>query len=293
MQPNLKAAIEHFIEQEHLPSGYMVTVERAFLPLAEQLLQKAATAHGTLVVGISGSQGSGKSTLAALLVLLLRELMGLRAVNLSIDDFYLTRAQRLALAREVHPLLATRGVPGTHDVALAIRTIEALKRPGEVQVPRFDKAMDDRAPAESWPRLTAPADLLILEGWCLCVEAQDEAALVEPVNALERLEDPEGVWRRYVNARIREDYARLYALVDYLVMLRAPSFERVYEWRQRQEDKLAEASRGQEGARVMTPEQVRRFISHYERLTRHALATLPARADQVFELTDEQTIRSS
>src|SRR5690606_36221009 len=108
MQPSLKAVIETFIEQERLPSGYLDTVERWFLPLAEQLLQKAASARGTLVVGISGSQGSGKSTLASLLVLLLRELMGLRAVNLSIDDFYLTRARRQELARDVHPLFATR-----------------------------------------------------------------------------------------------------------------------------------------------------------------------------------------
>src|SRR5690606_12103429 len=106
---------EDFIERERLPAGYLDTVERWFLPLAERLLQKVASARGTLVVGISGSQGSGKSTLAALLVLLLRELMGLRAVNLSIDDFYLTRARRRDLARDIHPLLATRGVPGTHD----------------------------------------------------------------------------------------------------------------------------------------------------------------------------------
>lgn len=290
MNSAIRAAVEDFIQAEKLPDDYLDTVQQWFLPLAEQLLQKAAPRNAPLVVGISGSQGSGKSTLAALLVILLREMMGLRGINLSIDDFYLTHAQRQALAHDVHPLLATRGVPGTHDVGLAVNTLEALKRPGEVAIPRFDKAMDDRCPREQWPLVRAPMDVIVLEGWCLCVEPQTEQELREPVNALERGEDTIGAWRAYVNAQVAGEYQELFGLVDFLVMLRAPGFEKVYEWRQRQEDKLAERCRGQENVRIMTPAQVRRFISHYERLTRHALKTLPARADVVFELTDRQTI---
>lgn len=291
MQPALAAVIEDFIANEGLPAGYADTVERWFLPLAEELLRRAAAHPEPLVVGISGSQGSGKSTLAQLLVLLLRELMGLRAVNLSIDDFYLGHAERQALARDVHPLLATRGVPGTHDVELAVATLQALKQPGEVAVPRFDKAMDDRVDPARWPRLAAPLDVIILEGWCLGIGPQDPAELAEPVNELERLEDPEGAWRRYVNERMASDYPRLYGLVDYLVMLKAPGFDKVYEWRQRQEDKLAERLQGVSGTRIMTPDQVRRFIQHYERVTRQGLRTLPAQADIVFELTGAQTIQ--
>lgn len=290
MHSAVRAAVEDFIRRETLPEDYLATVEQWFLPLAEQVLQKAAGSAEPLVVGISGSQGSGKSTLAALLAVLLREMMGLRAIALSIDDFYLTHAQRQALAHDVHPLLATRGVPGTHDVGLAVNTIEALKGPGEVAVPRFDKAMDDRCPREQWPVVPAPVDLIVLEGWCLGVAPQSAAQVRDPINALEREEDTAGQWRGYVNERLAGEYQELFALVDFLVMLRAPGFDKVYEWRQRQEDKLAQRCRGQDSARVMTPAQVRRFISHYERLTRHALRTLPPRADVVFELTGRQTI---
>ena len=163
MQASLKPALERFIAEEKLPASYLDTVERWFLPLAEELLRLVSRSTRAPVIGVSGCQGSGKSTLAALLVVLLRELMGLRAINLSLDDFYLTQASREELARTVHPLLATRGVPGTHDVALALDTLNSLREPGEVAIPRFNKAVDDRRPGEEWPRVAAPVDVIVLE----------------------------------------------------------------------------------------------------------------------------------
>lgn len=286
---SIHSAIERFIAAEHLPPGYHDTVTQWFLPLAEELLQLIAGSRQAPLVGISGCQGSGKSTLAALLVLLLRALMGLKAVNLSLDDFYLTRAERQRLALGVHPLLATRGVPGTHDVALALQTIEALRQDGVVAIPRFDKAVDDRVAPERWPRVQAPLDCILLEGWCLGVGPQQAEELAAPLNELETNEDPDGTWRRYVNASNAGAYAELYGRIDRLIMLKAPDFGKVFEWRQKQEDKLA-ASAGGQGTHVMNRAQLRRFIQHYERLTRHGLVTLPARADVVFELTGEQTI---
>jgi D-glycerate 3-kinase len=290
MDSGLQAKLDGFIAQEKLPADYRETVKQWFLPLAEDILHRVARSQTTLVVGVSGCQGSGKSTLAALLVLLLKELMGLRCINLSIDDFYLTRTQRLELAGTVHPLLATRGVPGTHDVKLALSVIRALGREGQVAIPRFNKAIDDRYPASEWPSILAPVDVVVIEGWCLSIGPQPEHALATPVNSLEALDDPDAVWRSYVNRSISNEYAELYALVDYLVMLRAPDFSKVFEWRQNQEDKLAASVSPGSDTRVMNREQLVRFIQHYERVTRHGLETLPARADVVFELTDSQTI---
>jgi D-glycerate 3-kinase len=291
MNSSLQAALEKFAAKEQLPPSYIQTVEQWFLPLAEQLLRKASTSHQALLIGVSGCQGSGKSTLASLLVLLLKELMGLNAINLSIDDFYLTRADREILARTVHPLLATRGVPGTHDVELAMNTIASLRKPGRVAIPRFNKAIDDRAPQEQWPVIHAPVDVIVLEGWCLAVPAQPEEALSQAINTLEAKEDPEGRWRKHVNTQIETVYSRLYSMIDYLIMLKAPDFAKVFEWRQNQEDKLAASVGSAAGSRIMSPEQLHRFIQHYERITRHGLETLPRKADVVFELTDEQTIK--
>lgn len=292
MDSSMQAALEAFIKREKLPAAYLQTVEQWFLPLAHTVLQKVAVANRTLIVGISGSQGSGKSTLASLLVLLLQQLMGLRCINLSLDDFYHTHAHRQQLARTVHPLFATRGVPGTHDVELAVRTLQALQREGEVAIPRFDKAIDDRLPEPAWPRVLAPLDVVILEGWCLCVPCQQDDALLEPVNVLERVEDCDRRWRQYVNTQVREVYPQLYGMVDFLIMLKAPGFEKVYEWRSTQEDKLAArvAKDGGAATKIMDRDQLQRFIQHYERLTRHGLQELPALADVVFALTDQQTI---
>ncbi|MGA0806873.1 MAG: hypothetical protein ACO3PV_10230 [Pseudohongiellaceae bacterium] len=286
---NLDVALADFIAREKLPADYAQTVETWFLPLAEDVLRLVSRSTQAPIVGVSGCQGSGKSTLAALLVLLVREMMGLRAVNLSIDDFYHTHATRQQLAREVHPLFATRGVPGTHDVPLALDTLQALRRGGQVPIPRFDKSIDDRYPREAWPVVAAPVDLIVLEGWCLSVPAQPDELLQEPINALERDEDCVGAWRRHVNQTIRSDYAQFYGMVDYLVMLKAPDFAKVAEWRGRQEQKLA-AQVGSAGHRVMNEQQLARFIQHYERITRHGLAVLPQQADVVYQLTDQQTI---
>jgi D-glycerate 3-kinase len=286
---SLHAALEDFIAREKLPADYAHTVETWFVPLAEDVLKLVSRSTQAPVVGVSGCQGSGKSTLAALLVLLVREMMGLRAVNLSIDDFYHTHATRQQLARDVHPLFATRGVPGTHDVQLALDTIKALRHSGQVAIPRFDKSIDDRHPESAWPVVTAPVDLIVLEGWCLSVPAQPDELLQEPINALEQSEDCVGAWRRHVNDTIRKDYAGFYGMVDYLVMLKAPDFAKVAEWRGRQEQKLA-AQAGAAGHRVMNEQQLARFIQHYERITRHGLDVLPGMADVVYQLTDQQTI---
>jgi len=294
MTPDLVSLVKTFIEQEQLPDSYLETVQQWFEPMVEELLVRISAHEGTYVIGISGCQGSGKSTLAALLVNMLNGMLGLRCINLSIDDFYLTHLERQDLAREVHTLLATRGVPGTHDVTLAMNTIRQLSESGQVAVPRFNKAIDDRYPEQDWPRLSGPVDVIVLEGWCLSIGPQNEAELEECINALEQNEDADGTWRRYVNAAIGNDYLDFYGMVDYLVMLKAPDFDKVYEWRQNQEDKLAAAQSDTAGAnnRIMSPEELQRFIQHYERVTRHGLQTLPEKADVVFQLTERQTIET-
>lgn len=287
MQRDMKAELlPRFVASHHLPQSYLATASQWFLPLAEQL-RKAVTERDLKVLGVVGTQGSGKSTLAALLEVLLSQSCGLRVATLSLDDFYLTREQRRALAEQVHPLLATRGVPGTHDIPLALRTIEnLLNHSGATAVVRFDKARDDRKPEAQWDPIGSPVDLVILEGWCLGTKSQSEAELGRPVNTLEEREDSDGRWRRYVNQALQEDYRPLFQLIDLLILLQAPSFDCVYHWRRQQEQKLRAAA----GDQIMSDSHLERFIQHYERITRHSLNTLPHEADIVFELDAGQDI---
>ena len=256
--------------------------------LVQQALA-ASAAHagrGLRVFGICGLQGSGKSTLAAQLVVAARQ-AGLAAATVSLDDFYLTAARRQARARDVYPLLATRGPPGTHDLALALETFAALRRGRTRPLPRFDKAGDDRLAPEHWADTPAPLDLLVFEGWCLGVPAESEDALREPLNPLERDEDPDARWRRWCNTALARDYPALWAQVDMLWFLQPPGFSVVPNWRWQQEQALQQAAPGRTG---MNRAQVERFVQFYERVSRQALRCLPDIADRTVALDAQRRV---
>lgn len=244
----------------------------------------ARHSRGPFVLGVCGAQGSGKSTLSAALARRLGA-TGIKTSILSIDDLYMTAQAREALAREVHPALRTRGVPGTHDIALGLAAIDALERGCSATLPRFDKARDDRMPESSWETVPPDCAVLILEGWCVGATPQTAAALETPTNPFERLEDPDGVWRTYANRSLGGDYQRLFDRIDFLVLLAAPRFEIVQAWRLQQEHELR-ARVGPGASSVMSDAEIVRFIQLFERLTRHILDAMPDRADMVVPLDD-------
>lgn len=285
-------ALDALIRSHALPAAYRQMVDRVHRPAAERIAKARRSLGRPIVAGLCGSQGSGKSTMAAFLKALL-EARGLKAAVLSLDDLYLTLPERERLAAEAHPLLKTRGVPGTHDVGLGLALIDVLTDGvAEVSIPRFDKAEDTRAPANTWPHVAAPVDVILFEGWCVGAIPQAEAALTRPVNALERDEDADGVWRRYVNAQLEGDYAGLFGRIDILALLQAPDFDAVYGWRVLQEQKLAEQVKraGLVGAKVMDSEQIRRFLMFYQRLTEWILEEMPGRADILMPLDEDHRI---
>lgn len=228
---------------------------------------------------IAGLQGTGKSTLAAQLVRA-ASARGRRALALSIDDFYLGQRERLRIGRKVHPLCATRGPPGTHDVALACEVLDALRARRPVRLPRFDKIADRRLPPSRWP-LARDVDLVLFEGWCLKVPPETPARLEPPINRLEREEDPDCTWRNWVNAALARDYPPLWARLPRLLLLQGPGFQVVPDWRWQQECTLQAANPGR---RAMTRPQVERFVQFFERVSRQALRTLPDIADRVVRL---------
>ncbi len=285
------AWIDDFLSREKLPPRFRALMGEVHAPIAQRIAQAAQQKGGPLTVGLCGSQGSGKSTMGAVLKALL-DAQGLSTAVLSIDDLYLTHAERQALGERVHPLFRTRGVPGTHDVGLGLATIdELLQGRGPIAVPAFDKQHDDRRPQPEWPRVEAPVRVVILEGWFVGARAVEGAALREPINALERDEDREGRWRTHVNAALAGEYKALFERLDLQLLLQAPSFDVVYAWRLEQEHKLRErvAAAGGDLSRVMDDATVARFIQHYERITRHILAEMPARADVVLALDTTRT----
>lgn len=287
-------ALQHFLGRHQLPESYLSMAESAFSPLIDEFNTQYQVNQKTYIIGINGCQGSGKSTLADYLCTVVAEKYHLATVALSLDDFYLTKAERIELARKIHPLLAQRGVPGTHDVNLAIDTISSLASGNKALITRFDKSMDDRVPEANSETITGHIGLIVIEGWCFGAKPQAPNSLIEPVNHLERSEDPDGLCRDYVNTALATQYPQLFELVDSTAMLRAPSFKTVFEWRLEQEQKLIEKLRTTKtdpaSVSTMSDQEIRRFIQNFQRITEHCLEEMPTRVDHLFQLNAARQI---
>lgn len=297
-------ALEALMTQHQLPPEYRRTVRDVLEPLALSLYQASNHSDTPLVVGIHGAQGTGKSTLTDFLRVLLAYRYKCPTASLSLDDIYCTREDRLKLAQDVHPLLITRGVPGTHDLALGNRVIDRLLQANagsRTAMPTFNKALDDREPEENWPLFIGHPDIILLEGWCLGARPESDEVLARPMNTLEENDDRGAHWRTWVNDQLRGPYREFFDRLDLLIMLKAPSMEAVKRWRTEQEHKLAEryqsapkvgedSGRPAPEVRIMSEQELDRFVMHYERITRHCLAEMPERADVLLTLDEDHNL---
>ena len=299
-----------FIKRNTLDTSYLADAAKWYSTLISairahqysapaQTVTSAENSHNKqtpVLLGINGCQGSGKSTLADYLATYLTSEYKMNVAVLSLDDFYYSHQQRKNLSEHEHHLLQTRGVPGTHNLSLAHDTLDKLQsannKSAPVALPRFNKTTDNPYPESEWPVIHGAIDVIILEGWCLGVQAQTDEALFEPVNNLEATKDKYGVWRRYVNNQIKHHYAALYERLDMLVMLKAPSFDTVYQWRLTQELKLKQQALTlcTPLDRVMTESEIKLFTAYFQRLTEHGLTTLPTLCNWVFELDTHRNI---
>jgi D-glycerate 3-kinase len=257
--------------------------------MSAALAQTIATARGraedrTPIIGISGAQGAGKSTLVREYI----ERTGQKIASFSLDDAYTSRDVRRTAAKAHRNLMfATRGVPGTHDLNLLDATLDALLAAGsdtQTRLPVFDKVRDDPLPTTRWPAYEGRPDIIILDGWCLGATPQAEADLAKPINKLETAEDPKAEWRRATNAALAGPYQQLFARLDAILFLKAPSFDVVLDWRCQQEEGLL-------GHKLSDRERagVQLFISHFERITLHMLDG-GRRADVVAKLDADRRV---
>ena len=295
VMPDMKLWLKRFMEDERLPESFIDVAEQFYKPLAQQVQTWVEQSDQAIILGVNGGQGTGKSTLSGFIGHFLEHSAGLSTCIISIDDLYLTKEDRLELANTVHPLFATRGVPGTHDVEYGIKLITELKAGKLPKIPRFNKATDQPFAVDTWQAPEKVPDLIIFEGWCVGASAEPAYELVEPINVLEEKEDPDGAWRTFVNMQLMGKYAELYGLIDHLAMLKAPSFECIHGWRTEQEEKLAAkvAQENGDGSGIMSANEIKRFISHYERITRWMLEDIPPRADCIFHLNKNHSINSA
>ena len=294
---DISKRLEKFLEANSLPESYIDWAKDNFKPVLELIVEShKKKPKSTQIFGINGCQGSGKTTIASFICEFISAELDIQTIALSMDDFYLTKSQRQSLANTIHKLLLIRGVPGTHDVDLAISTIHSLIKGKNTLIPRFDKSEDDRVTKSNLITTSGSVKLIIIEGWCFGARPQSESQLREPINNLEEKFDAKGVYRKYVNNCLSDKYQRLFEKVDYLLMLKAPSFKSVYKWRLEQEHKLRERiyteSNKTDDSLVMTDTEVWDFIQYFQRITEQCLLEIPSRADFLYELDENRNIKS-
>jgi len=255
---------------------------KAYVEIYEEIVRriKARKDDGgygkPLVIGVSAPQGCGKTTLARALVGLVRATPRkavsdvvdgevakgrLNAVALSIDDFYLRGEEQAAFAaaRPANAMLRHRGNAGTHDLALGTRTLDALGRLNDagastssVRVPRYDKTAregrGDRAPESAWDVVSAPLDVILLEGWMLGFSPIDDDAALSKIN--KDLLDVNEYLRAYESSWWSP------GRVDWWVILKVSDPSWVYAWR-------LEAERKAHGNKGLSDNQVIDFVDRF------------------------------
>jgi len=222
-----------------------------------------------LIIGLAGGQGSGKTTISSILTLILKKYFKLNVFKISIDDFYKTRRDRRLLSKNKHPLLMTRGVPGTHDIDLMLSFFKKIKDKDfkSLEVPTFNKAIDDRCPKNLWYKVKSKPDVVIFEGWCVGARAQSSSQLKKPINSLEKIYDQAGKWRVHVNDQLKTKYKTLFSQLDGLLYLKAKNFNLLREWRLKQEKKLWIQTKNKKNLKIMSSGDIVNFMQTYQRIT--------------------------
>ena len=245
-------------------------LNKFYLPLSEWIYSIYSKDFKTKIIGLSGGQGAGKSTITGILKLILKKKYGLNICVFSIDDFYKTKNERLRMSKKKHPLFITRGVPGTHDIALLNQTIRKLKQKKfrTVLIPKFDKSKDDRYRKNKWQKIKIKPDIIIFEGWCVGTTHQNNNELKRPLNLIEKKYDENLKWRKTVNNLIKKRYKNIFNKIDKLVFLKVPHFNYIIKWRWLQEQKMKLTTKSK---KTMSKTEVKEFIMFYERLTKHMM----------------------
>ncbi|MDJ0588477.1 MAG: glycerate kinase [Pleurocapsa sp. MO_226.B13] len=260
-------------------------LEKLWLPTALELAEARQKSNRTIIQGILGGQGTGKSTLCIILKLILNYL-GFEVASLSIDDLYLTHAERQELKRQ-NPRLIWRGPPGTHDVALGLKVIEqCLQEDSEAEIlmPRFDKSAWNGSGDRISPEAITKPDILLFEGWFVGVKPVPETCFDNPPAPIVTAEDIQ--FAKDNNQRLQA-YLPLWEKLDRLIVLYPEDYRLSKQWRKEAEHKMIAS-----GKTGMSDEEIDRFVEYFWQALHPELLIEPLTktADLVVEIKSDRSL---
>jgi len=285
----------NFLSREKIYTRSRATNIKSFkniyIPIAFWINNKYKNNGKTLLLGLSASQGSGKTTIAAILRIILKIFFKRNVCVVSIDDFYKKLSDRKKMAKQNHPLFKTRGVPGTHDTHLIHCFFKSVKgrKFKKIKIPRFDKATDDRMKKNKWYYIKKKPEIVIFEGWCVGAKPENNSSLRKPINHLEKYEDQDLVWRKFVNEKLKKEYKKIFSMIDHYIFMKAPSFKIVFKWRLLQENKLKKKYNKRK--KIMSYNEIKKFIMFYQRITLQMIKDLGKSAAIVIFLKKNHEIK--
>jgi len=267
------------------------SLKKIYIPISFWIENKYKKKGKTLFLGFSGGQGSGKTTVTGILKIILKKFFKRRIHVSSIDDFYKTLEDRNKISNKIHPLLKTRGVPGTHDINLVKNFFNIIRKKKfkKIKIPKFEKAMDNRLEKKYWFNIKQKPEIVILEGWCVGARPQSNSLIKRPINILEKYEDKDLKWRKYVNEKLKKEYKKLFLMIDHLIFMKIPNFKVVFKWRLLQEKKLKKKSYSNK--KIMSYNEIKRFIMFYQRITLQMIKDLCKSASIVMLLNKNHEIK--
>ena len=266
-------------------------LKKTYIPMSFWIENKYKKKGRTLFLGFSGGQGSGKTTTAGILKIILKKFFKREIHVSSIDDFYKTLDDRNKMSNKIHPLFKIRGVPGTHDINLVKNFFNFIKKKKfkKIKLPKFEKATDDRLKKKYWFYIKKKPEIVILEGWCVGAKPQLNSLIKKPINILEKYKDKDLTWRKYVNEKLKKEYRKLFEMIDHFIFIKIPSFDMVLKWRFIQENKLRKVSYLKK--KIMSYNEIKRFIMFYERITLQMTKDLSKSASVVMLLKKNHEIK--
>ena len=281
-----ETATEKFIAKEKMIKSFLI-------PICFWIAKKTNNKK-PYFVGLAGGQGTGKTTISSILKIILTKYFKLKVFKISVDDFYKTRKDRILLSKKVHPMLLTRGVPGTHEINVMLSFFKKMKskRFKNLKVPTFNKAADDRFNKKYWYNIKERPDVIIFEGWCVGAKPEKNISLKRSINSIEKVNDAKFIWRKFVNQQLKSKYKNLYSQLNCLIYLKAKNFNLLQKWRLKQEHKLWLKSKKTSKRMIMSKGDVINFMQTYQRITENMFRMMPKYASIIMHLNSYHQIKS-